>query len=431
MPTLDNMLTVCYGCRQLIDDRYYLMAVDRSWHLSCLKCFDCGMSLEQERTCFARYGQIFCKDDYIKRYCSRVCTRCHTIIRQDEVILRAKQFIFHLDCFTCVTCNILLHPGDEFGLKDDLIYCRHHFFEQQQSYETHLTGRVIDIGIENASLSHTNSVPTGFLDDSGYYTSPIPTLIPSTPPTNTNQSTGTTINITKRTRKRKERQQHHDIMPSSDHFLTLSPSSSNMVGNDGSLFTPSLDSSYYVDVVDMDGNSTNNNSLHSHQTNNNNNNNLSSGSHHHHHHTRQKRVRTSFKHHQLRCMRSYFNLNHNPDAKDLKNLAEKTNLPKRVLQVWFQNARAKYRRSVSRSDTLSSTSQHSSIPQQQQQQQQQQQTQQQSQINQTSLTMTNMIDVHPTREDTTNSSNLSSPTESIRSKTSSVNFSESETYGSM
>jgi hypothetical protein len=77
------------------------------------------------------------------------------------------------------------------------------------------------------------------------------------------------------------------------------------------LFAPSLDSSYYVDVIDMDGNGTNNNNnLHSHQTNNNN---LSNGPHHHHHHHgRQKRVRTSFKHHQLRCMRSYFNLNHNP-----------------------------------------------------------------------------------------------------------------------
>ena len=32
------------------------------------------------------------------------------------------------------------------------------------------------------------------------------------------------------------------------------------------------------------------------------------------------------------------------DAKELKNLSEKTNLSKRVLQVWFQNARAKYRR---------------------------------------------------------------------------------------
>lgn len=59
---------------------------------------------------------------------------------------------------------------------------------------------------------------------------------------------------------------------------------------------------------------------------------------------RQKRMRTSFKHHQLRVMKSYFELNHNPDAKDLKQLSQKTGLSKRVLQVWFQNARAKFRR---------------------------------------------------------------------------------------
>ena len=48
---------------------------------------------------------------------------------------------------------------------------------------------------------------------------------------------------------------------------------------------------------------------------------------------RQKRMRTSFKHHQLRTMKAYFALNHNPDAKDLKELAQKTGLTKRVLQV--------------------------------------------------------------------------------------------------
>jgi len=48
---------------------------------------------------------------------------------------------------------------------------------------------------------------------------------------------------------------------------------------------------------------------------------------------RQKRLRTSFKHHELRIMKSYFALNHNPDAKDLKRLSIKTGLSKRVLQV--------------------------------------------------------------------------------------------------
>ncbi|CAB0001754.1 unnamed protein product, partial [Nesidiocoris tenuis] len=50
------------------------------------------------------------------------------------------------------------------------------------------------------------------------------------------------------------------------------------------------------------------------------------------HHQRTKRMRTSFKHHQLRTMKSYFAINHNPDAKDLKQLSQKTGLPKRVLQ---------------------------------------------------------------------------------------------------
>ena len=48
---------------------------------------------------------------------------------------------------------------------------------------------------------------------------------------------------------------------------------------------------------------------------------------------RQKRLRTSFKHHQLRVLKTYFALNHNPDAKDLKQLSQKTGLGKRILQV--------------------------------------------------------------------------------------------------
>lgn len=55
------------------------------------------------------------------------------------------------------------------------------------------------------------------------------------------------------------------------------------------------------------------------------------------HHQRTKRMRTSFKHHQLRTMKTYFTVNHNPDAKDLKQLSQKTGLAKRVLQVIFES----------------------------------------------------------------------------------------------
>ncbi|KAM7304760.1 LIM/homeobox protein Lhx2 isoform X3 [Ixodes scapularis] len=61
-----------------------------------------------------------------------------------------------------------------------------------------------------------------------------------------------------------------------------------------------------------------------------------------------KRMRTSFKHSQLRAMKAYFTVNHNPDSKDLKQLSARTGLSKRVLQVWFQNARAKWRRNLLR-----------------------------------------------------------------------------------
>ncbi|KAM6899617.1 LIM/homeobox protein Awh-like [Xenentodon cancila] len=66
---------------------------------------------------------------------------------------------------------------------------------------------------------------------------------------------------------------------------------------------------------------------------------------------RTKRIRTCFRREQLRALESYFAQKHNPDGKDWTCLAHKTGLPKRVLQVWFQNARAKLRRSLNSDDT--------------------------------------------------------------------------------
>ncbi|KAL4629607.1 LIM/homeobox protein Lhx9-like [Arapaima gigas] len=70
---------------------------------------------------------------------------------------------------------------------------------------------------------------------------------------------------------------------------------------------------------------------------------------------RAKRIRTCFRTEQLRAMESYFALKHNPDGKDWSCLSHRTGLPKRVLQVWFQNARAKLRRSLSVDESQSAS----------------------------------------------------------------------------
>ena len=119
------------------------------------------------------------------------------MIHSNEIILRAEDLIYHFECFTCVQCRIHLHPGDDYGLKDSLIYCRKHFLEQ--------------------------------LDDSGYQTSP---------------------------NDRRER-----------NFRTVSPT-------------------FFMEREEI------NDRIHQQR--------------------KQKRLRTSFKHQQLRYLRSYFNINHNP-----------------------------------------------------------------------------------------------------------------------
>ena len=57
---------LCAGCRIRITDKFYLCAVEKKWHASCLKCAECGAELENEASCFEKEGQIYCRDDYLR-----------------------------------------------------------------------------------------------------------------------------------------------------------------------------------------------------------------------------------------------------------------------------------------------------------------------------------------------------------------------------
>uniref|UniRef100_A0A5F9CM10 LIM homeobox 2 n=1 Tax=Oryctolagus cuniculus TaxID=9986 RepID=A0A5F9CM10_RABIT len=128
MPSISSdRAALCAGCGGKISDRYYLLAVDKQWHMRCLKCCECKLNLESELTCFSKDGSIYCKEDYYRRFSVQRCARCHLGISASEMVMRARDLVYHLNCFTCTTCNKMLTTGDHFGMKDSLVYCRLHF----------------------------------------------------------------------------------------------------------------------------------------------------------------------------------------------------------------------------------------------------------------------------------------------------------------
>ena len=54
-----------------------------------------------------------------------------------ELVMRAKDLVFHIGCFSCVSCNRLLTTGDHFGLYCDMIYCQADYEMLFQENEMH------------------------------------------------------------------------------------------------------------------------------------------------------------------------------------------------------------------------------------------------------------------------------------------------------
>lgn len=55
------------------------------------------------------------------------CGRCQAAILSSELVMRAREFVFHVHCFSCAVCNCPLTKGDHFGMRDGAVLCRLHF----------------------------------------------------------------------------------------------------------------------------------------------------------------------------------------------------------------------------------------------------------------------------------------------------------------
>lgn len=55
------------------------------------------------------------------------CARCQATILSSELVMRARDLVFHVHCFSCEVCNSPLIKGDHFGMRDSSVLCRLHF----------------------------------------------------------------------------------------------------------------------------------------------------------------------------------------------------------------------------------------------------------------------------------------------------------------
>nr|XP_032829052.1 LOW QUALITY PROTEIN: LIM/homeobox protein Lhx9-like [Petromyzon marinus] len=317
-PDGDAASAACAGCGRLIAERFYLLAVGRTWHLRCLKCRDCEIALDTELSCYARDGGIYCRQDYYRRFSSQRCSGCGSGIPASELVMRARDSVFHLRCFRCAACERPLTPGDHFGMRGSRVYCRPHFESLLRDESRDDAGggaasagggggSVVGGSVAGAasSLLMQGGPGGGVLGGGGWHE-----VGPGGSLGHGGGGGGGPPPVHGRGRGSAQRHRPRKRKPSAAHGAEI------------------LEYGLGLGCADPDG--------------------CQDGDLGYPQSQKSKRMRTSFKHHQLRTMKSFFALNHNPDAKDLKQLAQKTGLTKRVLQVWFQNARAKFRRNLLR-----------------------------------------------------------------------------------
>ncbi|CAB0006039.1 unnamed protein product [Nesidiocoris tenuis] len=93
--------------RKYVPCRYLLKALDMFWHEDCLKCGCCDCRLgEVGSTLYTKANLILCKRDYLRLFGNTgYCAACSKVIPAFEMVMRARNNVYHLECFACQQCN--------------------------------------------------------------------------------------------------------------------------------------------------------------------------------------------------------------------------------------------------------------------------------------------------------------------------------------
>ncbi|PAV65446.1 hypothetical protein WR25_12536 [Diploscapter pachys] len=83
------------------------------YHTECIRCDDCNLLLTT--SCYLREANMYCRIHFYKRYGAK-CAGCGEELLPDNVIRKAANHVYHLNCFICCICKTELQTGDEYFL---------------------------------------------------------------------------------------------------------------------------------------------------------------------------------------------------------------------------------------------------------------------------------------------------------------------------
>lgn len=62
----------------------------------------------------------------------RRCARCGAGIGSSDLVMRARDLIFHVNCFSCALCGLPLSAGDTAGIRAGRVFCCEHYETELQ-----------------------------------------------------------------------------------------------------------------------------------------------------------------------------------------------------------------------------------------------------------------------------------------------------------
>ena len=89
------------------------------------------------------------------------CTGCLEPIAPTELVMRALDHVYHINCFVCVGCGRQLQKGDQFVIRAGRLFCRPDF-EKEMALLQMANGRPSDSPIPQSngqSMSSINGTP--------------------------------------------------------------------------------------------------------------------------------------------------------------------------------------------------------------------------------------------------------------------------------